>query len=307
MAATASAGGDSPNENANTQTRTTQWGNAVTGTLADDFLRIEGGGSVGVNPAAYYNSMFAGTQQQGGILNITLVQARLAKNYGMTRMDPYCRIRVGIQVFETPTSYNGSKTPRWNKLIQCHIPDTLKDFHLEIFDECSFSIDERIAWGTIKLTDAVFDGDTVENWHSLCGKQGEDKEGMIHIVLKYQKFEGAAMMGGPMMQSPMMVVNPMGTPMVVNSPPMYGYNAPFQPAILTQQTIHPAVIPQQQIQQNGTAQHAQQVPNQINERDLKTLKEMCPSMDEDIIQSVLQQSGGNIDQAAGQLLEMSGS
>ena len=297
MAATTA---DEPPNGVKPHATNTQWGNAVTGELAEDFLRIEsqGGNTMGVNPAAYYNTMFAG-QQHGGMLTITLVQARLAKNYGMTRMDPYCRLRVGVQVFETPTSYNGSKTPRWNKIIQCQIPETLKEFYVEIFDECSFSIDERIAWGNIKLTSDVFDGETVESWHTLCGKQGDEKEGMIHIVLKYQKYDQPV---APIMQNPMMIVNPMGAPMVVNSPPLYGYTSFAPPTILTQQTVHPAALPQQQIQQNG---NVQQISTEAHERDLKTLKEMCPAMDDDIIKSVLQQSGGNLDRAAEQLLEMS--
>lgn len=100
------------------------------GSLPSDFLRVSSPAGNVQQEAADRQAALAIHQQQlaamGGVqhthqmgrLNITIAQAKLAKNYGLARMDPYVRLRIGHFVLETHTDPNGGKNPRWNKIVQ---------------------------------------------------------------------------------------------------------------------------------------------------------------------------------------------
>jgi len=46
-------------------------------------------------------------------------------------------------------------------------------------------MDDRVAWGHITIPQRVFEGETVDDWYPLNGKQGDGKEGAVNIVLTY--------------------------------------------------------------------------------------------------------------------------
>ena len=47
------------------------------------------------------------------------------------------------------------------------------------------TLDDRIAWAHYEFTEELLNGNTVEEWISLSGKQGDDKEGVINIILSF--------------------------------------------------------------------------------------------------------------------------
>lgn len=71
----------------------------------------------------------------------------------------------------------------------CHcslLPPGVTQIYIEIYDECSFVMDELIAWGHIEIPPQVIQrGETHEDWYMLSGKQGENQEGMINLVFSY--------------------------------------------------------------------------------------------------------------------------
>ncbi|XP_076631109.1 toll-interacting protein A isoform X1 [Colletes latitarsis] len=215
-----------------------------------------------------------------GRLSITIVQAKLVKNYGMTRMDPYVRMRVGHSIYETHTCSNGAKNPHWNKVIHCYLPPGVTQIYVEIYDECSFVMDELIAWGHIDIPPQVLQkGETHEDWCMLSGKQGDNQEGMINLVFSYTVKTKCH----PYMNAPSVMRVPSSTIFGVSQyAPVNVYTTPPAAAALP---VVPSSMPNAEI-------------------ELKQISEMFPNVDKEVIKSVYDANHGKKNITINSLLQM---
>ena len=53
------------------------------------------------------------------------------------------------------------------------------------FSQRYLALDDRIAWAHYEFPSDLFNGETVEEWVALNGKQGEGQEGNINIILTF--------------------------------------------------------------------------------------------------------------------------
>jgi toll-interacting protein len=279
---------------------------AFLGQLPDNFLRVEEPprGEQRINGAnrdqPHLVPMSYTPQQLGyrrpdasqfvGKLKVTILQAKLIKNYGITRMDPYCRVRIGHSVYETPTDVNGSKNPRWNKSFSINLPRGISSLYVEIFNERYLSLDDRIAWGYHDFSDDLFKGETTEEWIPLTGKQGDEKEGNVNLILSLTPTQ-------PPPNIQQLASFGLAPPQTV----AYQYPPGFVPyaAGPYMQQYPPGQQPQPAI--------PSPVPVAITDEDIKQIQEMFPTVDIEVIRSVLEEARGNKDQAVTNLLTMAAS
>lgn len=210
-----------------------------------------------------------------GRLTITVAEAKLAKNYGVTRMDPYARLRVGHNVYETPTCQNGAREPKWNKTINCFLMAGGKTVEVEIYDECTFSPDSLIAHTTIPLTEKVLTGgEMVDDWWPLSGQEGEEKEGMIHLILSLQPVPP-----GSHLQAP--VAAPGVAPSLSGGKPM----------VYTTSYV-------------GQPPNSPQPPPELSQEELDEFSKMFPAIDRNVIQAVYLETRGDKEATVNSLLQM---
>lgn len=208
--------------------------------------------------------MGPGGPQGGGLLTVELVQARLAKNYGFMRMDPYVRLSVGIDHLDSAVCPNGGKEPRWNERIQIGVPTGYTTLTLEIFDQSTLGGDKLIATGTVSLERLLSGGPPYEDWFPLSGQQGEDKEGQINMHLSYAPCLPAAPYGfAPFAPAPF----PGPFPLAPYAPVPYAQ--PFPPA------PYPAPAP------------LPPAPPRTSEADISGLCDMFPGLGREVVETVL--------------------
>ncbi|XP_066586364.1 toll-interacting protein A-like [Prorops nasuta] len=263
---------------------------AFLGPLPGGFLRIENQSTQEQQEAADRQAALSLHQMQMlnmqsahetfmGRLSITISQAKLVRNYGLAKMDPYVRLRVGHVVYETHTASNGAKNPHWNKVIQCLLPPGVTKIYIEIYDERSFTTDELIAWGHVEIPPQVIQrGETHEDWYTLSGKQGENLEGMINLVFSYTNKCHPYMATAPIAMVPSATMFNM-----VPYAPVNVYTAPP-----TQFSAPPA----------------NQNPNVNPEVELTQISEMFPNVDKEVIKSVYEANNGRKDVTINALLQM---
>lgn len=290
--------------------------------LPDDFLRI---------PASYYPtpSDFDITAQQAraivaretplnDMIAISVVEAQLVKNYGLLKMDLYCKIRVGHMSLETETCLNGGKNPKWRELYHFNLQPGINSLHLEIYDQKSFSLDEKIAWLYVRIPPEVFQGITVERWFPLTGRSGPDKEGSVLVVLSHKRVPTMGPFGRSMggQHDPTLAVympNPhaTNTSQMIGCPIVSGPVAvdPTIPAYI-QAAPPPQPTPTIPAATNSTGQQqaldttVSTNSRPVSDEDVSQLSEMFPSLDKAIIKAVLENNHNDKEASIGALLAL---
>lgn len=287
--------------------------------LPDNFLRI---------PASYYasqqlqpsdagdplpRSIITGQGPLVDMIDISVVEAQLVKNYGLLRMDLYCKIRVGHMVCETQTCPNGAKNPKWDGVYQFSLKPGIDSFHLEIYDEKQFSLDEKIAWLHERIPQEIFAGITVERWFPLSGRSGPNKEGSVLLVISHKRMPmRASNFGRSIMpnhhhhhhhhqQPPLTVFVPAGAnqgPQVIGGPGMLPMDPRTQVPTYIQAPPTPADQPAAAIRNEPVEARP------ASEEDINQLSEMFPSIDKAIIKAVLENNNNDKETAIGTLLTM---
>lgn len=237
------------------------------GDLPSDFLRIQ------LTESQIYGSLdfqeeLDQTSNLLGRLTFTIVEAKLIKNsspLGILRMDPYVRFKIGPISHQTPIATSGDKNPQWKSTYHINLFKEINKIHIEVFDQRSFTEDYFIGECDINIPTDVIDGQVYQHWYPLMGREpnANENQGDILVVMSL-------------------------TPIITNYPLEIQNSSPV----------------------SSSTSSASSQSNSISESapiysldDIRTIEEMFPNIDRQIIVDLLDKHGGSKDIVVNHLLQ----
>jgi len=237
------------------------------GELPADFLRIE------LLESQIYDPFLAQQEHNQnpnflGHLTLTIVEAKLIKNsgpLGLLRMDPYVRFQIGHISHQTPTASGGGKNPQWKVSYRLNLFRGMDKIHIDIFDQRSFTEDNFIGECDIEIPREVLEGETHQHWYSLMGRDvnANENQGDILVVMSFASVA------------------------VENPSTLEHSSVPSSPTVSSSSS------------QSNIAETA---PIYSSD-DIRTIEEMFPAIDRQIIIDLLDRHGGNKDIVVNHLLQ----
>eukprot|EP01147_Barroeca_monosierra_P004529 gene4529-6743_t len=244
----------------------------ILGELPEDFLRLVQWRPIPHAPqnsqsAPYPRAVDAPVDLNSlhGFLRITLIKAKLAKNYGILSMDPYVLFSIGPYQCRSKVVGKGGTDPRWNESLSLPVLPGFSTLSVQIYDMKTLTEDKEIAWAEVDLSE-ITENQPQEKWHNLSGKQGDGKEGAIHLHIRFERSYAAPPIALPQHYPPLAMLPQHPARMAVPQP------IPHTP------TADPKLI--------------------------KQMKDMFPEMSDDVLREVLIATNGNLDMAITKLLDM---
>ncbi|CAF4498545.1 unnamed protein product [Rotaria sp. Silwood1] len=239
------------------------------GDLPTDFLRIQLVESQIYEPPIFQHELEENPNFLG-YFTVTIAEAKLIKNsgpLGLLRMDPYVRFQIGPISHETLTASGGGKNPQWNASYRIDLFKGMDKIHIELYDQRSFTEDSFIGECDIEIPHEVIDGRTHQHWYPLMGREtnANENQGDILIIMSL---------------SPMISDNP---PAIENS------------SLINSSTGSSSTSSQSNSIIESTPMYSSD--------DIRTIEEMFPAIDRQIIIELMDKNGGNKDIVVNHLLQ----
>ncbi|KAF0692419.1 Aste57867_16513 [Aphanomyces stellatus] len=160
-----------------------------------------------------------------GKLSVKLLKGLELKSLGtLQTADPYCKLTIGSQSFQTKVHEKGGKNPTWNETFEFSI-STEKELILELYDKEQSGNDRFMGQTRVDLIPWIakggFEGDI-----DMKDEQDQDA-GKVSAVVKFTKpVVGPA---GPMKAPPQIIPGSVGPPPAAGAPPAAPAEPPRDP------------------------------------------------------------------------------
>ncbi|CAF2911682.1 unnamed protein product [Rotaria sp. Silwood2] len=239
------------------------------GDLPSDFLRIQLVESQIYGPSIFQQELDENSNFLG-YFTVTIAEAKLIKNsgpLGFLRMDPYVRFQIGHISHETPTASGGGKNPQWNASYRIDLFKGMDRIHIELFDQRSFTEDSFIGECDVEIPHEAIDGRTHQHWYPLMGRETNENENQGDILVI-------------MSLSPMISDNP---PAIENPSPLNSSTGSSSTSSQSNSIIESTPI--------------------YSSDDIRTIEEMFPGINRQIIIDLMDKHGGNKDMVVNYLLQ----